>query len=224
MDHTTLYLISEETYHQSIADKVEIYNLIEQLYHKAKDIKTLDDIQVLIHTVCLHSGMAAAMLERWGIPDAYLLTGDPEDLEDLKKFEVVEYVLEDEVATQMEIDDDFENLVEDNKEEEEDCSNLWNFIKAEGSEKTPLYKLISIAEESSQIISENIHALAPENSHIKRILLRQSGSKDLYESINAFFRMMGVKTLPEYPNMGEEEISQAVFFWYLQNALTKALK
>lgn len=207
MNNQPLYLISQDTYHHGIADKVEAYTLMKYLSEKAKKISTLDDIQDLINSVKVSGSIFDDMFERWGIPEAFLLSGDPEDLKELKEFEVIEYVLEDEVAEQMEDDDAF-----------------GGFIDVDDSEKIPLYKILSIAEESSKIISENIHALAPDDALIRRILLQQSGSQDLYESLNTIFELMGLRKLPAYPNMKKEDIAENLFFWHMQNTLTDVLK
>ena len=73
-----LYLIHEDDYLRHIDHKLEMYHLLLEMTRALRsDLEEGETAQAL-RTLCGYEQQAHEMFEGWGIPDAYVESGDPE--------------------------------------------------------------------------------------------------------------------------------------------------
>lgn len=87
---TKLYLIHGDDYIGHINGQIEMYDLLLTLVRDARDLLLEGKQAALLRTLTGFEHRANEEFRRWCIPDAYLLSGDPEDLGGLMSAELLE--------------------------------------------------------------------------------------------------------------------------------------
>ena len=83
MKQNKRYIIEGNTYLNHINDEVHLYGLLHQLAFLAGRIKDEEDVFHVLDAAKRYGEIAEEKFQGWGIPDRYLVFGDPKDLKDL---------------------------------------------------------------------------------------------------------------------------------------------
>lgn len=84
-----LYLIHLDDYLSHIDHKLEMYELLLELVDDLREDLTVGEASQAVRTLCAYEQQAHVLFERWTIPDSYKESGDPDDLSQLMKRELL---------------------------------------------------------------------------------------------------------------------------------------
>lgn len=87
---TKLYLIHGDDYIGHIDSQINMYDLLLTLVRDARELLLEGKQAALLRTLTGYEHQANEEFRRWCIPDAYLLSGDPKDLDGLMAAELLE--------------------------------------------------------------------------------------------------------------------------------------
>lgn len=91
MNKENIYLITEETYEDTVQERILLYSFVRQLAHLTKKAETMEDFFRLKEAAAIYGAQAEALFETWDIPGRYLVHGDPGDLDGIKEQELLDY-------------------------------------------------------------------------------------------------------------------------------------
>lgn len=84
-----LYLIHEEDYIKHIDEKVMLYSFVQQLTHHISKMKPTRDNEAVMKMAAIYRHTADKMFDSWGIPKAYMVFAEKDDLADLMESELI---------------------------------------------------------------------------------------------------------------------------------------
>ena len=104
-----IYMIAEDTYEDTVHERILLYSFVRQLAHLTKKAETMEDFFHLKEAAAIFGGQAEELFETWDIPGRYGVYGDPGDLDGIKEMELLDYGGND-LAEDMEDDEDKEGV------------------------------------------------------------------------------------------------------------------
>ena len=87
--NNNLYLIHEEDYIKHIDEKVMLYSFVQQLTHHIGKMKPTRANEAIMKMAEIYGKTADKMFDAWGIPKAYLVFAEKDDLADLMENELI---------------------------------------------------------------------------------------------------------------------------------------
>lgn len=91
MNKEKIYMITEETYEDTVNERILLYGFIRQMAFLTKRAETMEDFFHLKEAAAIFGGQAEELFETWDIPGRYLVYGDPGDLDGIKELELLDY-------------------------------------------------------------------------------------------------------------------------------------
>ena len=104
-----IYMIAEDTYEDTVHERILLYSFVRQLVHLTKKAETMEDFFHLKEAAAIFGSQAEELFETWDIPGRYVVYGDPGDLDGIKEMELLDYGGND-LAEDMEDDEDKEGV------------------------------------------------------------------------------------------------------------------
>ena len=104
-----IYMIAEDTYEDTVHERILLYSFVRQLAHLTKKAETMEDFFHLKEAAAIFGSQAEELFETWDIPGRYVVYGDPGDLDGIKEMELLDYGGND-LAEDMEDDEDKEGV------------------------------------------------------------------------------------------------------------------
>ena len=104
-----IYMIAEDTYEDTVHERILLYSFVRQLAHLTKKAETMEDFFHLKEAAAIFGSQAEELFETWDIPGRYVVYGDPGDLDGIKEMELLDYGGND-LAEVMEDDEDKEGV------------------------------------------------------------------------------------------------------------------
>lgn len=104
-----IYMIAEDTYENTVHERILLYSFVRQLAHLTKKAETMEDFFHLKEAAAIYGAQAEGLFESWDIPGRYVVYGDPGDLDGIKEMELLDYGGND-LAEDMEDDEDKEGV------------------------------------------------------------------------------------------------------------------
>lgn len=104
-----IYMIAEDTYEDTVHERILLYSFVRQLAHLTKKAETMEDFFHLKEAAAIFGSQAEELFEIWDIPGRYVVYGDPGDLDGIKEMELLDYGGND-LAEDMEDDEDKEGV------------------------------------------------------------------------------------------------------------------
>ena len=86
-----IYMIAEDTYEDTVHERILLYSFIRQMAFLTKRAETMEDFFHLKEAAATYGSQAEAMFETWDIPGRYVVYGDPGDLDGIKELELLDY-------------------------------------------------------------------------------------------------------------------------------------
>ena len=86
-----IYMIAEDTYEDTVHERILLYSFIRQMAFLTKRAETLEDFFHLKEAAAIFGGQAEELFETWDIPGRYVVYGDPGDLDGIKELELLDY-------------------------------------------------------------------------------------------------------------------------------------
>lgn len=86
-----IYMIAEDTYEDTVHERILLYSFVRQLAHLTKKAETMEDFFHLKEASATYGSQAEALFETWDIPGRYVVYGDPGDLDGIKELELLDY-------------------------------------------------------------------------------------------------------------------------------------
>ena len=74
-----IYMIAEDTYEDTVHERILLYSFVRQLAHLTKKAETMEDFFHLKEAAAIFGGQAEELFETWDIPGRYVVYGDPGD-------------------------------------------------------------------------------------------------------------------------------------------------
>lgn len=91
MNKQKIYMIDGDMYEDIVRERVMLYSFVRQLAHAAKRLGSHRDICHLQEMAHLYGEQAEDMFACWDIPKHFLAFGDPDDLDGIKRIELLDY-------------------------------------------------------------------------------------------------------------------------------------
>lgn len=104
-----IYMIAEDTYEDTVHERILLYSFVRQLAHLTKKAETMEDFFHLKEAAAIFGSQAEELFETWDIPGRYVVYGDPGDLDGIKEMELLDYGGNN-LAEDMEDDEDKEGV------------------------------------------------------------------------------------------------------------------
>ena len=86
-----IYMIAEDTYEDTVHERILLYSFVRQLAHLTKKAETMEDFFHLKEAAAIYGAQAEGLFETWDIPGRYVVYGDPGDLDGIKELELLDY-------------------------------------------------------------------------------------------------------------------------------------
>ncbi len=86
-----IYMIAEDTYEDTVHERILLYSFVRQLAHLTKKAETMEDFFHLKEAAAIYGAQAEGLFESWDISRRYLVNGTPGDLDNIKGMELVDY-------------------------------------------------------------------------------------------------------------------------------------
>ena len=90
-----IYMIAEDTYEDTVHERILLYSFVRQLAHLTKKAETMEDFFHLKEAAAIFGSQAEELFETWDIPGRYVVYGDPGDLDGIKELELLDYGVDD---------------------------------------------------------------------------------------------------------------------------------
>lgn len=90
-----IYMIAEDTYENTVHERILLYSFVRQLAHLTKKAETMEDFFHLKEAAAIFGSQAEELFETWDIPGRYVVYGDPGDLDGIKELELLDYGVDD---------------------------------------------------------------------------------------------------------------------------------
>ena len=91
MNNENICMITEENYEVTVNERLFLYGMIRQFAFLTKRSETTEDFFRLKEAAAIFGAQAEELFDSWDIPGRYMVCGDSDDLDGIKKRELLDY-------------------------------------------------------------------------------------------------------------------------------------